>query len=315
MTALRTLATLAALFLAFLFWPAQPARAADCTASIDDIVFGPVDTLGTGSVDGSASVRISCSSLLGASVCAGIGAGGAGLAADNTRLLRTSTGQVLRYGLYQDAARLVPWGSLENPSLGTTPLVTFASGNRSTTITLYARIFGGQSSAGPGAYSSVFDASQTSFRYGEVTLLTCGVTLLGSVARPAFRVAASVAANCLVEADTLDFGRRGVLASGLGAASALRVRCTPGTAYGVALGGASLDPATGRRFMRAASGAGVEYRLFQDPAYSIAWTALSTAPGTGNGQTRVFPVYGFVPPQATPPADRYTDTVIVTVTY
>lgn len=307
---------LAAITLAAIGWQSRPAEAADCTASIEDIAFGPVDTLGGASLDASASVRISCRSVLGASVCAGIGAGSGGLAADGSRQLRTAGGQILRYQLYQDAGRLVPWGSLENPTLGTTPLVVFPGGNQSAAITLYARIFAGQSTAAPGTdYTSIFGSADTSFRYGELTLLSCGVVVLGSVARPSFRVTASVSPNCMVEADTLDFGRRGVLAGAVASASALRIRCTPGTGYAVALGGTSLEPGTGRRFMREPGGAAVEYRLYQDPGHSVPWTTASTAPGTGNGGTLSLPVYGLVPPQPTPRAGRYTDTVIVTVTY
>lgn len=40
-----------------------------------------------------------------------------------------------------------------------------------------------------------------------------------------------------------------------------------------------------------------------------------TLAGTGNGNVQNLTVYGRVPPQATPAAGVYTDTVAITVTY
>ena len=40
-----------------------------------------------------------------------------------------------------------------------------------------------------------------------------------------------------------------------------------------------------------------------------------TVTGTGNGTAQAITVYGRVPPQTTPPAATYNDTVNVTVTY
>lgn len=292
-----------------------PAAAATCSASIDNMVFGPVDTLSATGIDTTANLRVTCDSALGATVCAGIGAGSGGVAADGSRLMTGPGGASLRYQLFQDAARSVPWGSIENPALGTVPLIGFASGSRTAVRTLYGRVFANQSAALGGAYASTFDASQTGFYYGEVTLLSCNVSLLGTVVRPTFAASASVMPNCLVEADDLDFGSRGVLSTAVTAASALRVRCTPGTAYSIGLGGTASGTGANQRVMRSERGGLVQYELFQDDGYSVAWTSATLASGTGDGGTRTVPVYGRVPAQRTPAGGRYTDTVVVTVTY
>lgn len=291
------------------------AQAAVCTASIDNMVFGAVDTLGGGPSDMTASLSIGCESLLGVTVCAGLGAGSGGVASDNVRLMSGPDGASLRYQLYQDAARAVPWGSVENPALGTVPLIVLPAGTRTTARTIYGRVLAAQPTVPTGSYVSSFTGSQTGFYYGEVTLGTCNVVLLGSVLRPGFQASASVAPNCLVEADDLNFGSRGVLSGAVTAASALRVRCTPGTAYSIGLGGTASTEVPSQRVMRSSAGGQVRYELFQDDQYSLAWTGTTRAVGTGNGLTRVLPVYGRVPAQATPPGGRYTDTVVVTVTY
>ncbi len=308
--ALLGLATGAVLLLGGL----APAAAQTCTASIDNIAFGPIDTLSGGNIDRTATVTVTCQSLAGAAVCAGINAGPAGLAVDGSRLMTSAGGQSLRFQLYQDAARLVPWGSLDNPALGTTPRVVVPAGNNSVTLPLYARIFAGQSTAPVGDYSAVFSGAQTAFYYGGVAL-GCGVVLLPSVTRPSFEARAQVASNCLVEADDLNFGSQGLLNAAVAAASRLRVRCTPGAPYSISLGGGSSGSGL-PRFMTRTEGPGqITYGLYQDPAHATPWTTAALVQGVGDGLTRTIPVYGLVPAQPTPPAGRYTDVVVVTVTH
>ena len=308
--ALLAVAACAALLLA----GTAPAAAQTCNASIDNLAFGPIDTLSGGNIDRTANVTISCQSTLGAAVCPGINAGPAGLAADGSRLMTSAGGQSLRFQLYQDATRLVPWCSLENPALGTTPRIVLPGGNSSVTVPLYARIFGGQSTVPIGDYSAAFSGAQTGFYYGGVNL-GCSLILLGNVTRPAFDVRAQVASNCLVEADDLDFGSQGLLNAAVSAASRVRVRCTPGASYSISLGGGSSGSGL-PRFMTRTGGPGqIAYGLYQDPANAVPWTTASLVSGVGDGLTRTIPVYGLVPAQPTPPAGRYTDVVVVTVTH
>jgi spore coat protein U-like protein len=61
----------------------------------------------------------------------------------------------------------------------------------------------------------------------------------------------------------------------------------------------------------------ITYGLYRDSARSLVWGSLagSTVSGSGNGTATAHPVYGRVPPQATPPPGTYSDTVVATVTY
>jgi len=61
------------------------------------------------------------------------------------------------------------------------------------------------------------------------------------------------------------------------------------------------------------------YGLYKDIDRTQPWgdasTPGSTVSGTGSGANQTLTVYGRVPPQTTPSAGVYADTVVVTVTY
>jgi spore coat protein U-like protein len=62
----------------------------------------------------------------------------------------------------------------------------------------------------------------------------------------------------------------------------------------------------------------VGYQLYRDTGRTQVWgttIGTDTVAGTGNGTSQAITVYGRVPPQTTPPAATYNDTVNVTVTY
>ena len=63
----------------------------------------------------------------------------------------------------------------------------------------------------------------------------------------------------------------------------------------------------------------MRYGLYKDAERSQPWgdatTPGSTVAGSGNGAAQVLTVYGRVPPQSTPSAGSYIDTVVVTLTY
>jgi spore coat protein U-like protein len=62
----------------------------------------------------------------------------------------------------------------------------------------------------------------------------------------------------------------------------------------------------------------VGYQLYSNAARTAVWgttIGTDTVAGTGNGNAQALTVYGRVPPQTTPPAAVYNDTVNVTVTY
>jgi spore coat protein U-like protein len=116
----------------------------------------------------------------------------------------------------------------------------------------------------------------------------------------------------------LDFGTRGVLDANFDATTALSVTCTTGQAYnvGISAGGGSGATTTTRKMTGGAST--VNYTLWRDAAHTLNWgnaVGTDTQAGTGNGAAQSITVYGRVPPQTTPAAGNYADTVTVTVTY
>lgn len=148
-----------------------------------------------------------------------------------------------------------------------------------------------------------------------------------TVAAPA--VAATVTANMNVKitiqneckiatpAD-LDFGTRGVLDTNFDATTNLAVTCTTGQAYSVGMSaGSGVGANTTTRKMTGGTST-VDYRLFRDAARTLNWgntPPTDTQAGVGNGAAQTITVYGRVPPQTTPVAGNYLDTVTVTVTY
>src|SRR5262249_5212727 len=112
------------------------------------------------------------------------------------------------------------------------------------TTSFYARLFGGQSSAIPGSYSSKYAGSthrRLYYQYclgGPSTCPACG-TLANRDDAPSFIVSATVASNCVVSATTLNFGTTGSLAADVDATNTIAVRCTPGPPWTATLNSGS----------------------------------------------------------------------------
>ncbi len=299
-----------------------------CSATITSpIVFSGFDVLSGSAVDTTATLNISCSGVLSTvtvSVCPSIEAGSGGQTGGVRQMQRIGGSEKLSFGLFRDAARTIPWGSINDPSLGEPPLITLSvpllgTGNASRTI--YARLFGGQSGIAAGTYQSDFSGAQTDVSYGVTTSLTgCTGGLLGllteSTTAP-FAVETSVEENCLLDVtQNVDFGIAGVLSGNVDAAGQLQVTCTSGTDYAV-----SLERQAGPQPLGAwemTNGAEtITYGLYADIARTDLWGGppADDVSLTGTGAAQLLGVYGRVPPQTTPPAGTYTDTVIVTVTY
>lgn len=227
----------------------------------------------------------------------------------------------LSFQLYQDAARAVPWGSVEQTQFGQPVAVDLAlpvlSGTVSTTRTIYARVLPNQQTAAPGTYSSTFNGSQVRFNYAFYVLVPPSCSAVTSnVVRPNFTATAAVLPNCLVSAQDVNFGIRGVLDTVVDATGAIAARCTQGTPYTIGLnGGLSNVSPTQRRMTRA--GRFVLYGLYRNSIRTLPWgdDVSNRYTGLGTGLSQNLPVYGRVPAQATPPPGTYSDTVVVTVRY
>jgi len=124
-----------------------------------------------------------------------------------------------------------------------------------------------------------------------------------------------------VVASDLDFGSQGVLDANIDAVTSVTLTCTSGTDFDVGLSpGAAAGASASARSMTSAGGGSevIGYALFSDAARTKNWGATSgtdTVTGTGTGSSQRLDVYGRVPPQTTPAAGAYRDTVQVTLTY
>lgn len=301
---------------------ATPAHAQSCSFGVSNVAFGPVDTLSGAADDTTATVSITCGgALLGAQarICLNLNAGNGG-SSGGTRLMRSGQNR-LSYQLYQDAARSVPWGSVEQPQFGQPVAVNLTlpalSGSVSTTRTIYARVLPSQQTAATGSYSSNFNSQNVRFNYTFYTGTPPACSAVtANPTRPSFTATATVSANCLVSAQNLSFGSRGMLDANVDAVGALQTRCTPGTAYAIGLdGGLTNGTPTTRRMTLGANS--ILYGLYRNSTRTQPWgdTTANRQPGTGSGLAQNFPVYGRVPPQPTPPLGTYSDTVVVTVRY
>ena len=114
---------------------------------------------------------------------------------------------------------------------------------------------------------------------------------------------------------TLQFGTQGPLIANVDATTTFQVTCTTGDAYNIGMGAGSGTVAA-RTMLNGA--APVNYQLFNDSGRTKNWgitIGTDTLAGTGNGTAQTVTVYGRVPPQTTPAAGVYNDTVQVSVTY
>ena len=319
---LRILLAIAApLVLAFA--GASPAAAQSCSFGVNNVAFGSVDTLSGAAADTTATVSITCGgSLFGtrARLCLNINAGTGG-SSGGTRLMRNSLNQPLAFQLYQDAARSVSWGSVEQSQFGQPVAVDLTLpilfGSVSTTRTIYGRVLPGQQGAATGSYSSLFSGSQVRFNYAfyGTTPPAC-TAVTGNTVRPSFTASATVSANCLVSAQDIDFGTTGALTSAVDSTGNIAARCTPGTPFSIGLNGGLANGTPTQRLMTLGSSS-IQYGLYRNSARTQAWgdNVNNRATGLGTGLQQNVTVYGRVPPQATPPPGTYSDTVVATIRY
>jgi spore coat protein U-like protein len=299
------------------------AHAQTCSFSVSNVNFGAVDTLSGANDDTTATISINCTgnALSMIRLCPNLGFGTGGVTESNRQML--SGANALRYQLYSTTWGGTIWGSnllADTPTPPALSVTTNLLGSGSISPTIYARAFGGQSTVPGGSYISTYSGTQAQLRYQYCPLNvcpSCSASLAQSV-NTTFTVNATIANNCLVAAQNINFGAIGVLNANVDANGQLSVTCTPNTSYTVSLnGGTTGSPPASRKMSKGSER--VTYGLYKDAARSQVWgdssTPGSTVPGTGTGLAQNLPVYGRVPPQPTPSPGLYSDTVIVTVTY
>jgi len=296
-----------------------PARAQTCAVSITDTNFGSsVDTLSGTATDTSATLSYGCSGGAASArvlICVHLGDGSVPAAGGYRRMIGGSS--YLSYQLYQSADRTVVWGSAAS---GYPPppieVVLDGSGAASGQTAIFGRLMGGQSTVEAASYLATFAGGQVDVRYRVTDDNDCSSLLGTSDTSASFDVKAVVVSNCLVATEPVNFGSHGVLGSNIDSTGSVLVKCTPATDYTIRLDGGGADAApTARQMIKGAEA--ITYGLYRNGARDQPWgdTEGTTAAGSGNGGFQTHVVYGRVPPQTTPTAGLYTDTVVVTVDY
>lgn len=320
--------------------PQQAEAAPTCSATMTALNFGNVDLISGGTHSTTATLNYTCTNdqpgVRYMRVCFAIGDGSAGFAApgDNwdPRVMSNTDGTLLNFQAYQNAASLV-WGSGGSTSpvpdsYDVALTLPAQSGSVPGTVsgshTMHGRIFSGQSTVPPGAYSSSFAGNHTALKIRASTTAPppsadCrGAPRVGFFG---FDVSVNVVKSCLVSADPLDFGIvDGIPSSAnIDAATAIRVTCSQPTAYAVRLipsnnntngAGAMLGQSAGNSDT-------VPYRLYSNSGRSVLWGSQPSndVDGTGTGVQQTLPVYGRVPGLPNVRPDAYQDTVTVNVVY
>lgn len=298
----------------------QAAFAQSCTTTVTAVSFGNADVTAATPTDTTAELKVSCSGYAAGTTllaCPALGTGSGGVVAGRRAMPRLSGSATLDFELYSDGGRAQVWGSANVPPQ---TIVINTSGSGEATATIFARVFGGQSTVPVGSYSSTFSGSDVNIRYGPQTgSETCASTLTGT-ATASFTVTATVTPQCTLTTSDINFGDVGSLSEPITATGSVTVRCTSNAGYTISMDGGnskSTDPT--RRWMGGTTPqTGVSYGLYQNSDYSLPWgnTPGLTKVDIGSGSDKIFTVYGRTNPSTiTPPAGSYSDTVVVTVTY
>jgi len=324
---LRKTVTILAVLIGFFVSPftAQKAQAQVCSATVNNVDFGSPNILSTNPTDALASVTVSCthiSFLTVVKICPSFGDGSGG-SSNSIRQMRVGTGSTLNYQLYQDSGHTAAWGAVNEPQLGTVPSILLTaglSGSASATETIYARLFGSQSSAATGSYISTFTGGDSAFTYSGFLLgatNSCAGFVGSATIHPSFNVVASAPAYCTLTTTDLDFGITGAIQAQISAQTNLRVACTNKTPFSVSLDGGLAHAQPTQRKMTSPAGDSVTYGLYRDAARTQGWgdTSSTWMGGTGIGADQSLAIYGLVPIQPTPRPGSFSDRVIATVTY
>jgi len=300
------------------------------------IDFGEYNPLANQVQDSTGEVRIYCNNPtnmpLDVVTCLGLRAGSAGDSIDQ-RWMKSAEGELLGYQIYTDPARTVIWREISTGAhfKGTRRIPAMTNGMVIVSeVRLYGRILSGQQGAIPGGYDSFYTfPAQIEFAYGFVPASTPFIECEALSSNPgasvqSFAVTASVPHKCeiTVGPTNLDFGAvTGLEVPARTRRFRMRVRCSMGTHYRIALDDGQFPDGPGRRRMRGPAGF-IDYDIFQNFGLTTRWgmtsggaTGQIMAPLTGTGANQNHIGFGHVPAQTAPGVGTYQDTVIVTVAY
>jgi len=148
-------------------------------------------------------------------------------------------------------------------------------------------------------------------------LLLNGAAAQAQVATANLGVQIIITGGCAVQNVVgVNFGSVPLLTSNIDTTGSFDVVCTSGIPYSISLNGGGGGTVNARRM--ALSSTFIGYQLYSDPARSQVWGEtlnVDRVIGTGSGTAQPQTVYARVPPQTTPAAGTYTDTVTISVNY
>lgn len=308
-----------------------PSRAAmSCTATIGDLDFGSIDVLANTAVSSFSNVSISCSGATPNTTYRFCGNAAAGPDYTTGQRNMASSANLLKFGLYVDSGRTVPYGNYVDPIFGggyQFDLTSNGSGQIAVSGAMYGSVPANQTTAIPGSYSEFFaPSSSNSVRYGAVPA-NGGCPVGPSAYQVSFTIRATVPPKCTIGGGTLDFGSTGgTITSAVLATGTVTAKCTRTTPFSIGLGDGSNASGTQRRMRLGATSSYVDYNLYTDAARTQAWRTTTAAGscsggagscylGTGDATNQVITVYGALPVQTVPNTGSYSDMVVVNITY
>jgi spore coat protein U-like protein len=170
------------------------------------------------------------------------------------------------------------------------------------------------------------------FQIGARSILAAAIIALASVVPASsifaavttttFQVQITIVDECEISSvNNLNFGSHGVLSANIDVTTTFAVQCTLGTPFTIGLNegvGSGATTATRRMTGPGPGFATIDYRLYRESTHTNIWgndPGNDTVNGVGNGSAETFTIYGRVPPQVTPPAGLYLDTVTITVEF
>jgi spore coat protein U-like protein len=307
------------LLLSLAVWPTS-AGAQTCTYTVSPTIdFGTIVSLATPQIDVTATISVTCTGpfpgLNSARVCLSIPAGTGGASIADRRML--SGASFVQYQLYQDAARTQIWGALG----GTSPPQTLDFPNvvlaQTQNVTVYGRVFVGQTGKFRGTYLSDLTPIQSRVLTYLVAPAACTTINTAATTLPTMTSKLVINTSCTIAANPLNYGTVTSITGSL-ASTNLSANCSLNAPYAIALDGGSISNDVNARRMRLGAGPNtIDYQLYRDSARLLIWgnTTGLTLAGTGSGSAQSIPVYGSVPAQGIKPTGVYNDTITVTITF
>jgi spore coat protein U-like protein len=296
-----------------------------CNFTMPNINFGTIDLTAGVNFSTTANFTANCTGLANRAVrvCPNFNAGSGGVNGTGSIRYMLNGANQLQYNIYRSAAFTNVWGSRTWGLPPIPPTINFTlngAGAGSLNTTVRARVPSGQAGLPVGSYISSFAGAETRVNYAYATAGSC-TTIISANLNPTqtpFTVNAIAGGVCTVTATDLDFGTRTLLNANVDAANTISVRCPTGTPYTIGLNGGAAGTSNPAARQMDNTIDTITYGIYRDAARSLGWgdvIGTNTVATTATGAFQNFTAYGRIPPQPTPPADLYADTIVITVTY